>query len=104
MEKWINQTLTTGLGVMFHSLLTEELHQTKQVDKERNISPKTVVSVWFIHFSTFFLSSCQKHQNLTFLHTHTHTHIHKHTHTHTHTHTHIYVYIYICMYCTNIIR
>ena len=27
--KWIDQTLTTGLMVIFRSLLTEELHQTK---------------------------------------------------------------------------
>ena len=30
MEKWINQTLTTGLVVTFGSLYTEELLQTKQ--------------------------------------------------------------------------
>ena len=36
-EKWINQTLMTGLMVIFRSWLTEELHQTKH----------------FLHFSTF---------------------------------------------------
>ena len=28
-EKWINQILIMGLVVIFRSLLTEELHQTK---------------------------------------------------------------------------
>ena len=37
VEKWINQTLTTGLEVIFHSLLKEELFQTKH----------------FLSFSTF---------------------------------------------------
>ena len=44
MEKWINQTLTTGLVVMFRSSL----------NKEQNITTKPVVSVWFIHFYTYF--------------------------------------------------
>ena len=29
MEKWITQMLTNGLLVIFHSLFTEELLQTK---------------------------------------------------------------------------
>ena len=37
VENWINQTLTMGLVVIFHSLLIEELHQTK----------------YFLCFSTF---------------------------------------------------
>ena len=44
--KWIDQTLTTSLVVIFRSLLIEELHQT--VNKEQNITTKPVVSVWFI--------------------------------------------------------
>ena len=53
MEKCINQTLITSLVVIFRSFL----------NKEGNFTPKSVVSVWFIHFSTF-LSSCQIYQNL----------------------------------------
>ena len=36
------------------------------LNKEQNITTKPVISVWFILFSTFFLS-CQIYQNLPFL-------------------------------------
>ena len=52
--KWISQTLTTGLVVIFRFLFKEELLQTLSFNKELNIENKTVESVWFIHFSTYF--------------------------------------------------
>ena len=59
MEKLINQTHIMGLLVIFRSLFTKLLQSKhflsiNSVNKERNITSKDLVSVWFNYFSTYF--------------------------------------------------
>ena len=59
--------------------LKKSLFWRSSLNKEWNITTKPVVSVWFIHFSTYFYHFVRFTQIY-------------HFHTHTHTHTHIYIY------------